>query len=105
MPISECDCCGNDYLWKWEEAFDKFGFMDGDGQVETYQVSDVLIEAGYDVKVDQWGLHNTVIISIKKDNKEFIPHGKPDVVFGYDDPRDYLPEEIVKLLDEELSGN
>lgn len=64
MPSSECDCCGGTYNWFWTEAFDKFGFNDGDGQVETWNVESVLTEAGYDVTVTGWGMHNTVITSI-----------------------------------------
>ncbi|MES9970297.1 MAG: hypothetical protein ABW092_09700 [Candidatus Thiodiazotropha sp.] len=102
MPISECDCCGGDYRWSWTEAFEKFGFMDGDGQVETWQVESVLTEAGYEVAVEEWGLHNTVIGSIKKDGVEQIPYDNPDYSFGYGEPRDYFPKEIVKLLDQKL---
>jgi len=102
MPIDVCENCGGQYSWKWEEAFEKFGFNDSDGQVETNQVATVLIEAGYNVEVSGWGVHNTVIISIKKNNKELILHDSPDFMFGYDDPREYLPEEIVEMLDENL---
>lgn len=35
MPISECDNCGGSYEWQWEEAFNKFGLNNGDGQIET----------------------------------------------------------------------
>ena len=34
--------------------------------------------------------------------KQLIPHDNPEYIFGYDDPRDYLPKEIIKLLDKEL---
>lgn len=103
MPITECYHCGNNYHWNWTEAFDKFGFGDGDGQIQTPEVEDVLLEAGYEVKCQEWGLHNLIIISIKKDGKELIPHDDPEVTFGYDDPHDYLPQCIVKLLDEKLA--
>ncbi len=33
MPITECQNCGGSLHWHWEEAFAKFGFGDGDGQV------------------------------------------------------------------------
>jgi len=102
MPITSCDTCNGDYCWSWTEAFEKFGFNDGDGQVETWQVEAVLADAGYDVTVEGWGLHNTVITSIKREDKELIPHDDPSVTFGYDDPRSYLPEPIVDLLDCEL---
>ena len=32
--------------WTWEEAFDKFGFNDGDGLVMTYEVADFIGELG-----------------------------------------------------------
>ena len=35
---TSCNTCFNDYDWTWEEAFDKFGFNDGDGQVMTDDV-------------------------------------------------------------------
>ena len=103
MPITECDNCGGAYEWRWEEAFEKFGFNDGDGQVETWQVESVLVEAGYTVKVIEWGLHNTIIQSIKKDGFEYMPlECELNFTVGYDDPRDYLPTQIVQLLDEKL---
>jgi hypothetical protein len=102
MPQSECDHCGGTLSWSWTEAFEKFGFGDGDGQVETWQVETILAGAGYEVTVEGWGMHNTVITSIKKNGTEFIPLGDPDVTFGYDDPRGYLPSVIVELLDKAL---
>lgn len=41
-------------------------------------------------------MHNVVITSIIKDGIAMIPE-HADV--GYDDPRIYLPDEIVELLD------
>jgi len=102
MPVTTCENCGALYQWSWREAFDKFGFGDGDGQVETYQVEAVLRQAGYDVETQQWGLHNTVITSIRRDGKELIGYDKPGVTVGYDDPRCYLPDDIIDLLDREL---
>ena len=98
MPITDCKNCGWYYHWYWQEAFAKFGFGDGDGQVETDTVAEVLREAGYAVKVETWGSHNTVIHSILKDGAELIPHAA--IEFGYDDPREYLPKALVALLDE-----
>ena len=100
MPISSCHTCGGEVSWSWEEAFYKFGFMDGDGLVETRAVEDVLVNAGYAVSVEEWGLHNLVIVSIKQGEKELILHEQ--IKFGYDDPRDYLPATIIELLDHEL---
>ncbi len=100
MPVSTCMSCGGHYRWRWEEAFDKFGFGDGDGQVETDTVVAVLENAGYVVEANPWGLHNAVITSIK-DNQgtELIPDASE---IGYDDPRGFLPPEIITLLDREL---
>ncbi len=99
MVKTECDNCGATYHWDWTEAFSKFGFNDGDGQVETWSVEAVLSNAGYIVKVEGWGLHNTVITSIKKDGVELIPYDNDEYTFGYDDPRVYFPAEIVDLLE------
>lgn len=99
MTSTTCDTCGGTLHWDWTEAFSKFGFNDGDGQVETWQVESFLSNAGYAVKVEGWGLHNTVITSIKKDGVELIPYDNPDYIFGYVNPRDYFPEYLVKCLD------
>ena len=83
--------------WSWEEAFDKFGFEDGDGAVMTDVVVAVLRDAGYSVTAEPWGSHNITISSIQDaSGAELIP---TDIQFGYDDPRDYLPDAIIKLLD------
>ncbi len=102
MPKNICETCGGTYSWKWEEAFDKFGFNDGDGIVETGSVENVLNEAGYEPETHHWGLHNFVITSIKKDGKELLPVDDESVAIGYDNPRSYLPREIIILLDERL---
>lgn len=102
MPITTCTHCGGDLAWSWTEAFDKFGFQDGDGQVMTDVVVETLHAAGYDATADAWGFHNVVITSIQRDGVEQIPAGAK---VGYDDPRDYLPVEIVRLLDEKLSDD
>lgn len=102
MPSSKCECCGGTYQWKWEEAFEKFGFGDGEGQVETYAVEVVLTDAGYKVNAEPWGIHNVVIQSIRKDGREFMPDEDSEFEVGYADPHDYLPPEIIELLDREL---
>jgi hypothetical protein len=101
MPKSQCETCGHIHYWRWEEAFDKFGFNDGDGQIETGQVRAALEDAGYCVDEQPWGCHNIVIVSIKLDGVEQI---LPTAKIGYDDPRDYLPAEIITLLDEQFPG-
>lgn len=102
MVSTTCLSCGGTLHWDWTESFAKFGFNDGDGQIETWQVEDVLIASGYEVMVDQWGCHNTLITSIKKDGEELIPFANPRYRFGYDDPRHFFPDEIVALLDRKL---
>lgn len=99
MPIKFCTTCAKQHYWRWEEAFDKFGFGDGDGQVETENIAEILRKAGYEVETERWGCHNVVIISITLNGIECIPE---DAVLGYDQPREYLPKEIVDILDGKL---
>ncbi|MEQ1615988.1 MAG: hypothetical protein ABL904_24785 [Hyphomicrobiaceae bacterium] len=97
MSITNCGTCTQDTHWSWTEAFDKFGFCDGDGIVMTEHVAEALRKAGYFVTAHPWGMHNVTIRSIlTKKGKELIP-GSID--YGYDDARAYLPKRIVKLLD------
>lgn len=102
MVCTTCMSCGGMLHWDWSEAFAKFGFNDGDGQIETWRVEDALIDAGYAVTVDRWGVHNTLITSVKRHGVELIPFDDPDYSFGYDDPREFLPGELVSLLEEEF---
>jgi hypothetical protein len=98
MSITTCPTCCTDVDWSWDEAFDKFGFADGDGVVMTEHVADALRNAGYLVKVEPWGCHNITIASITSmAGRELIPFDR--ISFGYDDPRDYLPKRIITLLD------
>lgn len=102
MSVTTCTTCGGTYHWSWEEAFDKFGFGDGDGMVMTDTVADVLRDAGYTVTAEPWGFHNVVILSVKRDGQDLIP---PTAVVGYDSPRNYLPTAIIDLLDEKLADD
>ena len=47
-------------------------------------------------------MHNILVVSIKKDGQELIPYDNPKIKFGYTDAREYLPAEIVALLDEKF---
>lgn len=100
MPLSTCAYCESSFHWSWEEAFLKFGFADGANGYLTEKVADVLRKAGYTVKIEPWGLHNVVIDSICKGGIEIIPVQR--IRFGYDEPRDYLPTKLIRLLDREL---
>lgn len=96
MSFTFCTHCGARHDWSWTEAFDKFGFDDGDGIVMTQVVAQKLRLAGCDVTVTSWGLHNDVITQLTRDGASLIPEG---TTIGYDEPRDYLPDDIVDLLD------
>lgn len=91
-----CPTCGHLHRWSWEDAFDKFGFQDGDGLVMTESVAEALRRHGYVVETFHWGLHNTIITDITRDGVALIPDG---TVRGYDNPRDYLPKDVLALLD------
>ena len=98
MPTEYCEHCGNNYNWKWEEAFDKFGFNDGYSEIHTCDVVEFLRDAGYTVESGLWGTHNEIIGSIiNTEGDQMIPKG---AALGYDDPRTYLPKAIVELLDQ-----
>lgn len=85
---------------RWVDAFDKFGFEDGDGQVYTNRVALFISEfLNAEVEYREWSCHNTVIRSIRlRDSWKELLHGDIDV--GYDDPRVYLPKDLVAALDE-----
>jgi hypothetical protein len=102
MPKTACNNCGGDYFWQWEDAFYKFGFGDGDAQIETDTVWLALENAGYTAVREAWGMHNVVITSIRGNRQEMIPENAD---LGYDDPREYLPRKIVQLLDQAFPNN
>lgn len=129
--------------WRWQDAFSKFGFEDGDGWNGTYLVSDFIESLGYEVECDSWGIHNYLIADIREkiagtessvsilfnsDNKvgddlddwndecrkrmriyysgkEEPKEGETKTDFdplGYADPESYLPEDLVKGLNEKF---
>lgn len=97
MSMTTCPTCGGAHNWSWEEAFDKFGFGDGDGLVMTHHVAKALRDHGYTVTAEPWGCHNVTITSIE--TKEGVEQILEAINLGYDDARDYLPKPIVELLD------
>ena len=97
MSVTTCPTCRHETMWSWTEAFEKFGFEDGDGLVMTEHVAEALRKHGYKVTTECWGCHNMVITSIRTaKRKEVIPE---TVNLGYEDPRKYLPRQTIKLLD------
>ena len=114
--------------WEWEEAFDKFGFGDGDGPNFTSDVAAAIqSKFGYECHLDSWGIHNFLIMCItdpktkacvykrkpwtpdlgqfvEKEIVEGVAYVKADDCNGwnpgYDDPRSYLPDEVIAYLDE-----
>lgn len=97
MSTVTCHTCGVCQSWSWTEAFDKFGFNDGDGIILTHKVVAVLRDAGYDAHAEPWTIHNVVISEVRKDGVSCIPES---ACIGYDNPRDYLPPEVIALLDD-----
>lgn len=86
----------------WEEAFDKFGYGDGDGPNGTQEVQDALEEIGYTSVADTWGIHNYMINDVfDSEGKSIIPEG---TYVGYADPREYLPKHIIEHLDKTFYG-
>lgn len=97
MTEHKCRYCGNTF--HWNNAFSKFGYDDGEGSLETRLVAQALQEAGYTVQFGRWAPHNTLIYSIWKEGIEYMPTGSPEHLIGYDDPKNYLPQDIRELLD------
>ena len=86
--------------WEWEEAFDKFGFGDGDGWNGTDIVADFIESLGYETQRDVWGIHNYVIMDVMVRcgpiQISIIPL-KTNI--NYDNPHDYLPRDLVRELE------
>ena len=86
--------------WDWEEAFDKFGFGDGDGWNGTEIVADFIESLGYGVVCDQWGIHNYMIMDLTVWCGPIYISILPDHISrGYDNPHGYLPRDLVQQLE------
>lgn len=83
--------------WEWEEAFDKYGFGDGDGLVMTDEVVDLLEEQFRYTVYTQGGIHNHFIGQIDTGGQVLEFDGYPE---GGQDPRKMLPAHVVRALDE-----
>ena len=95
MPTEEIE-------WVWEEAFDKFGFGDGDGWNGTDRVAAFIEEQGYETDCDVWGIHNYMIMDIKRAGASIMPDG---VDVGYTDPRTWIPKTLQQKLDKEFQDS
>lgn len=100
MEYMKCKHCGN--CSRWKDAFSKFGFNDGDGLIKTPVIAQALENAGYAVKFSRWSPHNTIIYSIKRDGIQYMPNKNSNYLIGYDDPQEYLPVDILALLNTEF---
>ena len=86
--------------WEWEEAFDKFGFGDGDGWNGTDIVADFIESLGYETERDVWGIHNYVIMDVTvKCGPIYISILPDHISRGYDNPHGYLPRDLVQQLE------
>ena len=86
--------------WEWEEAFDKFGFGDGDGWNGTEIVADFIESLGYGVVCDQWGIHNYMIMDLTVWCGPIYISILPDHISrGDDNPHGYLPRDLVQQLE------
>ena len=75
--------------WTWEEVFDRYGFDDGNGWNGTNIVAEDLKEVEYECECTS-GSHNYYICSLKRGSQ---------IIEG-DDPREFLPREVVRFLDQ-----
>lgn len=91
-------CWNCQYVADWKDAFNKWGHDDGGA---TYQITEYVAEAlekfGYTVERDSWGLHNYVIMSIKKDDVEIYGTDEMETV-GYDHDWDIMPKLLGKAM-------
>lgn len=72
------------YEWTFEEAFNKFGFNEGGTfHVNSYVVADAIVNAGYVVVMDNWGMHNLTITQIIRPNPGVEPKLLPFDAGGF----------------------
>lgn len=84
--------------WDWEDAFSKFGFEEERNC--TDQVVDVIESLGYECETGGWGCHSlSMIRDVKKAGVSIMPE---TVNMGYDDPRTWLPPDVIARLDEKF---
>ena len=83
--------------WIWEEAFQRYGFNDGNNS-ETWRVMEALEGEGY-VGDEVSGVHNTYICGLRKETGEVWNDGLCEDVNDSAQLRASLPSEVVALLD------
>lgn len=83
--------------WIWEEAFQKFGFNDGNDS-QTWRVEGALEDAGY-ASDEVSGVHNTYICGLRRETGEVWNDGACDATSDTARLRASLPPEVVALLD------
>lgn len=93
MSNYACKNCEGKYNWHWQEAFLRIDCWAN--EFNTCCVEGVLARNGYQVEATGGRTHN-IICSIKKDGVDQIPLSAK---VGYDNPQEYLPKEIVAILD------
>lgn len=101
MPTATCSHCNSTFEWHWEAAFAKWGFGPGTGPSITEWVTEFLTQSGYKIITRQLEQGNTIIISIRKGKQEFIP---ADINIGHVHPNEFLPAELIKLLQQKFSS-
>lgn len=79
--------------WMWEEAFERHGFGDGDSWNGTRLVEEEIKRLGYEVDCDSAGIHNFIIVAISRGTEQWVNEKE-------EEPRKWLPEALVKALDE-----
>ncbi len=84
--------------WTWEEAFQKFGFNDGNNS-QTFRVQKVLEAAGYGCDEASGGWHNNVICGLSKEMGAVWAEETCEDVDDDAKLRASLPPEVVALLD------
>lgn len=88
------------YDWSWTEAFNKYGFNEGETDTYTFEVSDFLADLGYIIETTS-GIHNTYISSLRSPTGvELLAVNKFNV--GIDDAEEQLPDVLVDALNQKF---
>ena len=80
--------------WQWEEAFQRYGFDDGNGWNGTDHVAEALGDLGYECE-HLYGSHNHYILTLTKGGQVIENEG--------DEPKEFLPKRVVDFLDQRFN--